>query len=607
VAPRTFAVLAILLALLGLSLANLPAIRADVTFTVNSTDDAVDADIGDGACAAVGGACTLRAAVQEANDLVGRDVINIPAGTYKLTLEPPLSVAGGGPVDTDGVLDLDIADSLSISGQGQGVTMIDGDHISRVFDINSKAGSISVSISNLTIRNGKVEQSPIEQQPIGGGVRFHSHASDTNLTLVDVTIRDNEAVDGGGLMVDEETTTTITDSTIRNNHASDEGGGIDLEEDAVIHGNRLKILENTADSGGGFINTHFGTFDLSDSLIQENIATTYGGGVFTGDNGTTTITNTWIDENDAEQNGGGGIYAAGGVLVLNGVTISDNHTGGDGNGGAGVQQDSDGTIDIKNSTIANNTSDTIGGGIFIQDQGPTTVTNTTIVGNSPEGIYLRADGPITLTNTIIDHNDTDNCRHDPGVGDLESGGHNLSDDTTCSLHKPGDLVGDPMLEPLADNGGPTMTMALQSGSIAIDAGDDDICADTDQRGAPRIDGDGDLESHCDIGAYEFGVFGRVWGDLGCHGQVDGADALNGLLQLSGVLSAAAGGAGCPFLNDTLHLARPPDRKWGDLNCDGTADTQDIALVLRHVAGLADEPPADCPTIGSSVWVEIIFT
>jgi len=59
---------------------------SSATFVVNSTDDAVDANIGDGICATASGFCTLRAAVQEANAHLGPDVISLPAGTYTLAI-----------------------------------------------------------------------------------------------------------------------------------------------------------------------------------------------------------------------------------------------------------------------------------------------------------------------------------------------------------------------------------------------------------------------------------------------------------------------------------------------------------------------------------------
>src|SRR5918992_4919759 len=78
-------------------------------FTVNSTADAVDSNPGDGTCRTAAGACTLRAAIQEANALPGADEIRLPAGTYALGIPP----RNQNDVTTG---DLDITDSLAISG-----------------------------------------------------------------------------------------------------------------------------------------------------------------------------------------------------------------------------------------------------------------------------------------------------------------------------------------------------------------------------------------------------------------------------------------------------------------------------------------------------------
>jgi hypothetical protein len=56
---------------------------------------------------------------------------------------------------------------------------------------------------------------------------------------------------------------------------------------------------------------------------------------------------------------------------------------------------------------------------------------------------------------------------------------------------------DPLVGPLADNGGPTLTHALLEGSPAIDAGDDSVCPAVDQRGIARPQG-----AACDVGSYE---------------------------------------------------------------------------------------------------------
>jgi hypothetical protein len=107
-------------------------------------------------------------------------------------------------------------------------------------------------------------------------------------------------------------------------------------------------------------------------------------------------------------------------------------------------------------------------------------------------------GPATLENTIMFFNTPNNC-----YGTVIDGGGNLSwPDTTC----PG-LHANPMLGPLQFNGGPTPTLALLPGSPAIDAGLNSNCVRTDQRGYPRpVDGNGDHQPVCDIGAYEYNAY-----------------------------------------------------------------------------------------------------
>ena len=115
------------------------------TFTVDSTDDKVDAKPGDGKCATDVGTCTLRAAVQEANEQ-GGGTINLNPGTYALSIAP----ANGLPLAATG--DLDIYGELTISGGGADKTIIDGGGIDRVFAMQVAS---RVTISDVTIRNGK--------------------------------------------------------------------------------------------------------------------------------------------------------------------------------------------------------------------------------------------------------------------------------------------------------------------------------------------------------------------------------------------------------------------------------------------------------------------
>jgi len=120
---------------------------------------------------------------------------------------------------------------------------------------------------------------------------------------------------------------------------------------------------------------------------------------------------------------------------------------------------------------------------------------------------VSSGGLTTLKNTIVASNALEDCSADTPF----STGYNLDSDGTCGLSGPGDISSvDPLLGPLGDNGGPTLTRALLAGSQAIDGGNPDGCTDhddslltTDQRGAVRsTDGNGDGMATCDIGAYE---------------------------------------------------------------------------------------------------------
>jgi len=227
--------------------------------------------------------------------------------------------------------------------------------------------------------------------------------------------------------------------------------------------------------------------------------------------GTLTVSNSTISGNNAycpsepchNHGSGGGIFNVG-TLTVNNSTVSGN-----------TAQDSGGGIDsyaaatVTNSTITGNSSSFDGGGIA-NCAGPLLVNNSTVVGNSTPvlggGIYHddRFGGTTTIQNSIVANSTSGgSCS-----GTMISNGYNLSSDDTCSFSGPGDLNNtNAMLGPLQNNGGPTQTMSLLSGSPAIDAGNPNGCTDglghllkTDQRGAPRPDKED--TGGCDMGAYE---------------------------------------------------------------------------------------------------------
>jgi hypothetical protein len=211
--------------------------------------------------------------------------------------------------------------------------------------------------------------------------------------------------------------------------------------------------------------------------------------------------------------GGGGLGMIGSNLNVADSTITDNVGFGAGGGGIGSFAS---TFRIENSTISHNTSFSGygGGGIINFAAGATsTISSSTIFENQNDSgrgdaIADAFSGPGTMVvkNSVLaspTRGVSDDCYAAPGV--VVSQGHNIAGDGTCFLTGPGDMNStNPLLGPLANNGGNTLTHALLNGSPAIDAIPLADCTNiggvpivTDQRGVARPQG-----SRCDIGAYE---------------------------------------------------------------------------------------------------------
>ena len=246
-------------------------------------------------------------------------------------------------------------------------------------------------------------------------------------------------------------------------------------------------------NGNGIYNV--GTVTVNDSIINGNHAG-IGGGIL--NSGTVTLSNSTLSGNQGKNAGG---IVNSGTMTINNSTLSNNFAP----EGPGAVSNMGGTLTINNSTLSGNRA-YVGGGGLITNQGGATVTinNSTLSGNSVRhGAAGGIVGTATLQNTILANNTGGNC-----YGGVTSSGYSLSSDATCNFNGPGDVNNtDPKLGPLQDNGGPTQTMALLSGSPAIDAGNPNGCRDnlgqlltTDQRGQPRPDKED--KGGCDMGAYE---------------------------------------------------------------------------------------------------------
>ncbi len=399
----------------ALAALSVPAGAAE--FKVTSPADAVDASVGDGICAAAGESapCTLRAAVQEANAAGSASTIRIPAGRYVLVI-PPTPQAGSAADKEAGNGDLDLNTNISVLGAGVGATIVDGGGIDRVFET---ATATEVRLADLTITGGDSTAGNSQEIDLGGGVLNRS-----GITLERVELVANKADGGGGMFSIPATSPTIRDSLIAGNSAF-EGGGLRIDSGATII--------NTTITGNSL--RTFKTEDLANKPVGIVIPT--------------------IDEISGY--GGGIDHRGGSLLTIVNSTITDNHAV-KGGGGIGAGQ----------------------AYTPVSDQLPL--------------------GRIRLRNTIVAGNTSDagpaNCRTNQVP--FESLGHNIDTDGSCFLRAAGDRAKtDPELGPLADNGGPTRTRALLAGSPAIDAGSAEGCPKADQRGTARPQG-----AACDIGAFE---------------------------------------------------------------------------------------------------------
>jgi hypothetical protein len=208
-----------------------------------------------------------------------------------------------------------------------------------------------------------------------------------------------------------------------------------------------------------------------------------------------------------------------GALTITGSTISGNQATGGSAVGGGFATSNPVTATLINSTVAGNSSDGNGAGLYTE--GTLNLQNATIAGNTADadsdgagdggGIFGFGGSTINMRNSILADN-VDASTGGPAVhpdcsGSLNSQGYNLIENTTgCTFTPNNDLTGmDPVLGPLADNGGPTQTKALLPGSPALNAGnpampggiDPNACPATDQRGLSRT-----TFAPCDIGAFE---------------------------------------------------------------------------------------------------------
>ena len=410
-----------------------------------------------------------------------------------------------GAIDTSALGDHQLYD-VTLQGPGRDALTIDAAGQSQVFVVGGFSGDKGTFTANdLTVANGAYAGSLAACiEGFGGAVVLNRvtvtgcHASGTYKLLF-----------GGAVDV---TTLRMTDSTITNSsvtgtgvHSNAAGGGAYVSDGATLV--RSAISGNSASAPyatyQGYASVGGGLYSRGDLTLVDS-----------------TISGNFIEATNAGQDArGGGVYVRG-VATLSGSTIDGNIADGDGGGlfkaVFSVYGDPpppyDTKLDITDSTISGN-SGALGGGVATSR--PLYLANSTIASNTGvgggggvmfvlAGVYdsagiLATQSSIIATNTV---GDAPAFAADLGADDAldVTGANNLVVDADAAIVLPADTIAaDPLLLPLADNGGPTRTRALDAGSPAIDAGNNAAALDFDQRG----DGFGRVAgAAADIGAFE---------------------------------------------------------------------------------------------------------
>ena len=486
---------------------------AGTTITVNSGMDVVDGS---------DGRCTLREAVTSANTNVSSGAIAGECSAGVSGSPDVIQFSAGGTINLF-LGQLTLAEDVEVDGKG--AVTVSGQGSSRVFEVNNAA----------------------------------------NATLRGVVIRDGDTTgNGGGVLVSSSAAVRMEDSVIEGNTATGDGGGVAVDGASVTIINSI-VDANTGMTGGVHIVDSTVMSTISDSVISNNVGAPggeidNGAGVAIGGAGQLTMERTEVSGNTTSSGNTAGAIALSSVLDSAFLIVLDSTISGNSNSGAtgvrtaGVQHSFGGTVTISGSTFVDNTgirvievgpgmsivNSTISGNtannaISIGDDDDLTLLFSTVTANTGGGLNMFGDPAVTVGASVVAGNSGTDIFTIPNFnGVFVSEGFNVVgvvvDVTPGNVATPsavGDVVGvvDPLLGPLADNGGSTDTHALLAGSPAIDRVTGVVSEDevVDQRGEVRPMGVAK-----DSGAFEASVSSAM-----CNGLLVDVNIASGGVPTSG--------------------------------------------------------------------------
>ena len=406
----------------------------------------------------------------------------------------------GGGIYNAGPLAITAASSVSenTAAGDNGVDARGGGIYNRFGRLGGFSGQSALQIANSSLERNTARALGPDSDAEGGGIDNQNGGIEIvdSLLGANVATAANKDADGGGIYSSTfgcgecggtRGHLSLTNTTVTGNAADGRGGGVHVRgdegdlgryEQASLRGST--ISENRADRGAGIFARGTAETVVAETTVSENVAALSGGGLYLEATYARVEAST-ISANsapaEAASNRGGGIFAIGGEFA----------------------DDFQGEVALENSTVHGNVAHT-GGGIAIVSGNPEVLAvptfslrTSTVAGNSAQvGTGVYTEGRPTVFSSIL-----------AGAGTLCSGqpltslGYNLDQSAgTCGLARETDLLGvDPLLGPLADNGGPTETRLPLDGSPAIDHVPD--CGGSDQRGILRPQG-----LTCDVGSVE---------------------------------------------------------------------------------------------------------
>lgn len=448
------------------------------------------------------GDCSLREALKAANTNAPVDAC--PAGSSVLTDTITFDVVGN--ITVTSVLSVTAGGPLVVDGGNAIATINPPYYAARIWWV--EPGS-EVTLQNMTVKGGFVWQSNGSGLYNNGGHLTINHCYFLGNTIYAYWWQDHQYYYGGGIY-SAGGTINVTDSFFEANGSGNQftsGGAIALESTtgSILHSTFLNNYSQGCydvfceQPGGGAIYLSNSDVIIQDSLFLHN-SSVLGGALVNSQSSVTIQDSSFISNTGGTgYQYGGGIVNYYGTMTLTNSTVSDNTAG----FGGGIHNNT-GTLTVTNTTISGNTASQ--GGAVYNSWGTLTLINSTLTGNSANlgGAIYHSYGSSMAINSILANSILGGDCASWSGGTID-GGHNISSDDSCSFDPANGSMPntDPLLGPLHDNGGPTLTHALLWNSPAIDLGDNNQCPSTDQRGMPRpIDGNMDGNPVCDIGSYE---------------------------------------------------------------------------------------------------------